>query len=82
MSEEKQMCIFGDEYGECPVMPRLEEMMRELVSTIKAIKVSDKEDFDAAMKPMMNTLSTVMSAPPQTLSQFCQACPKIKRRYE
>jgi len=78
MSEEKQMCIFGDEYGECPVMPRLEEMMRELVQTIKTIKLSDKESFEIAMKPLLNTMSTVMSAPPQTLSQFCQACPKIR----
>lgn len=79
MSEEKQMCIFGDEYGECPVLPKLDEMMRELVSTIKTIKLSESGHVEEAMKPMMSTLSTVMSAPPQTLSQFCQACPKIKK---
>lgn len=78
MSEE-QMCIFGSEYGECPVIPVLDEMMRELTSAIKTIKLSESEKFEDAMKPLMSTLSTVMSAPPQTLSQFCQACPKIKK---
>lgn len=74
------MCIFGDEYGECPVIPKLTEMMMEITQTLKTIKIGGSKDFEDATKSMMDTLSTVMSAPPTTLSQFCQACPKVRKR--
>jgi len=71
-------CVFGD--WECPVSGRLEEMQRELVSSMKTTSADPEkgEIFQEYMGKMLSALSS----PLITLANFCQACPIARCHYK
>ena len=73
MSIEDENCIFGEEYGRCPVIPRIIEMRHQAIQAMKAA-------YGDRSKDVANMMTSVMSTPILNLSQYCQACPKIPKR--
>lgn len=77
MSEKKQKCIFGDEYGDCPVIPELRRQFEEQMQALKLIETDDKVLQD--LRVVMREITTTILSYSYSLSQFCQACSKIPR---
>lgn len=71
-------CVFGD--WECPVSGRLEEMQRELVSTMKTTTADPKAGI--IFQEYMGKMISALASPLITLANFCVACPIVKEKYE
>ena len=71
------MCIFGDEYGECPVIPELQNQLKEQVQALKTVKIGSETMQE--LRVVMQELSASVMSYSYSLSQFCQACPKVEK---